>query len=153
MFKTSSPAYCFCGLLMRTTGRVDLTKPAPWPILDLTLWYSPRRTSVGSCIIFSSFNYGYFFIIINDFECCWRALPESVVKRQLHNSSTTIFMYIANSVFLRTGGWMFIIFINFRHLLFLLTAHSIATIKPCLGGQRLGKNRQGWKGLVTYEGE
>ena len=41
----------------------------------------PCRTSVGSCIIFSSSNYEYFFIIINDFECCWRALRESVVKR------------------------------------------------------------------------
>jgi hypothetical protein len=34
-----------------------------WPILDLTLWYSPRRTSVGSCLLFSSFNYGYFLLL------------------------------------------------------------------------------------------
>ena len=50
-------------------------------------------------------------------------------RKKVRNSSATIFMYIANSVFLRTGEWLFIIFINFRHLLFLLTAHSIATIK------------------------
>ena len=42
---------------------------------------------------------------------------------------------IADTVFLRTG--MFIIFINLHLLLFLLTSHSIPTIKPWLRCNRL----------------
>ena len=111
----------------------------------MTLWYSPRRTSVGSCFVFSSFNYGYFFIIINDFEYCWRALHESVIKR----------CAIAVQQFLRTSQTQyFCALVNecLSSSLICVTYSScslhIQLQQSNVGGQRLGKNRsgdiQGW---------
>ena len=40
--------------------------------LGFDLVVTPQgKTSVGSSTLFSSFIYAYFFIIINDFKCCW----------------------------------------------------------------------------------
>ena len=76
-------------------------------------------------------------MIINDFECCGRTLPESLVKRYaiavqqfVCTSPTQVFWH----------WWMNVNHLHeFASLTLLLShcsPHSIPTIKPCLGGQR-----------------